>query len=183
MTRVELANLALGYAGLNRISSLDDPTENAKDAKLRFTVAAQLVLRAAPWPCALKTADLVEDTTTVNMTAYARLFTLPAGHLRAVAINGRSTEYTLYGSVIACDDETVRLEYISDVTAVDPVPYPAELAVAIAAELAVMVGEAKNPKLAPLLRTGAMSALVRAKDAAGLDRSEADEDLEPWIDA
>ena len=183
MTVAELASLALGYVGLPRIFSLDEPTESAKDAKLRYPLAARTVLREGEWACARKFASLVENTVTENKSGRSYLFTLPTDYLRLVALNTEETDYEIAGGLLACDDETADIEYIADISTASPLTYPDDLAVAIALELAVMLALAKKPEASVQLRLEAKEALRRARGSAGLERADNAPELTPWTDA
>jgi hypothetical protein len=175
VTSLDLVNIALELAGLERVGKLEEPSANAK--------LAQTILRADLWPCAYRYVTLVEDTTTVNASPYAKLFTLPENLLRVISVNGRMSAYIILGGIIACDDDAVVLAYLKDVSSDNPLPFPGDLAQAIACELATIIAEAKEPKKAALLRAEASRALLVARIAAGFDRAEIDETPTAWVDA
>ena len=53
MKDVQIANMALDLLGVDRISSLADPTRFGKAAAANFDIAAEEVLRAYDWPFAV----------------------------------------------------------------------------------------------------------------------------------
>jgi hypothetical protein len=182
MKKLELVNHALELVGLGRISALTSPDTNAKFVSGAYPLAVQTILRADVWPCVLKMASLVEDTTTGNASRYAHLYTLPTAVLRVVAVNGRSSGYlVISNSDIACDDESAKLLYLYDVSADDEPPFPGDLCQAVAYELAALISEARDPKRASLLRAEASRALLSARMAGGLDRPEQYREPRPWI--
>lgn len=60
ISKVDICNLALTYIGQKTITSLDEPSENARRASLLFATALDSVLRAHNWNFAGKIEALAE---------------------------------------------------------------------------------------------------------------------------
>lgn len=73
---VDIINLALTHLGQKLIETIDDPTENARRAKLIYNTIRDEVLRDASWKFATVIAELVENDD-VDVSGFGFVFDAP----------------------------------------------------------------------------------------------------------
>lgn len=86
MSVVAICNQALSWLGENSITSLDDPTNIAKQCKLNFEPVRDAVLEERDWSFAKKRYNLPKNATGPAFR-YANAFQLPPDVLRVVSVN------------------------------------------------------------------------------------------------
>lgn len=71
MTNTDICNIALSYLAKNRITSLEDNTEEAKQCKIHYDHCRHMILRAYTWGFAKKVEQLALLEATVPGWKYA----------------------------------------------------------------------------------------------------------------
>ncbi len=71
MTNTDICNIALSYLAKNRITSLDDNTEEAKQCKIHYDHCRHMILRSYTWGFAKKVEELALLNETVPGWKYA----------------------------------------------------------------------------------------------------------------
>jgi len=127
MSATDICNMALGWLGAKRITSLDDGSVQAIHCKLHYEQTRDALLRSHWWRFASARASLSQDTDTPDFE-YDYQYSLPSDFLRLKSVfseNGTATENTRYsyaieGNKILTDDEesdnTLDIRYIKRVT-------------------------------------------------------------------
>ena len=147
-SRVSIANLALTVLGADRITSLEDNSENARRLNAIYDQCLEDVLRAHPWNFAIN-RTLLAELSTAPIFGYENEFQLPADCLRVIEVNDGSTVITKFlieGRKLMADDETVYIKYIAKIT--DPNQYTSQFLFVfssrLAAELAYAITNNKS---------------------------------------
>lgn len=140
-SETDICNLALTAIGHDTISSLDEGGKAADRCKLRYPICRDALLRAHPWNFAIKRKTLAQSSTTPNHE-FDYYHVLPSDCLKVIrtnweadgtsstaiygypGLNGYSWEATPYrieqvanvGKCIATNEDTVKIEYIAQIT-------------------------------------------------------------------
>lgn len=149
---VDICNLALYNLGDDAITSLSDTSKRAKLCNAFYAVVRDAVLRAYPWNCAKYTQALALLGTAPTNTNWSAQFTLPTSPycLWVPKFMNEDLEYEIAGRVLLCDESSVLLNYIMQVT--DPGLFDSILVETIAARLSVnlaypLTGVQSNAKM------------------------------------
>lgn len=147
-SRVGIANLAMTVLGADRITSMDDDSENARRLTAVFDYCLEDVLRSHPWNFAIIRAELAE-LTSEPIFGYDNQFQLPGDCLRVVEVSDGEniiTDFVIEGRKLLSDNDEIYVKYIGKVT--DPNQYTSQfimvLASRIAAELAYAITNNKS---------------------------------------
>ncbi len=170
---VSVANLALTILGADRITSLDDGSENARRITNVYYSALEDVLRIHPWNFAIARSQLGRLAST-PLFEYDYEYQLPADYLRVITVSDGTNiieDYKVEGKKLLCDYTTVKIKYIKNTS--DANQYTSQfiyvLANRIAAEIAYAV--TNNKVLAEEMFKLYQSRLQTAKEA---DAQESD---------
>ena len=131
MTEVDISNKALLLLGAEKIISFTDGTVNSTLCNDLWPVVRDSVLRAHPWNCVVKRAQLTISTTPAWGYSYA--FALPSDCLRILEIED-AVEHKIENGNLLADVDAVNIKYIYQET--DPTKYDTLLVSAMAAALA-----------------------------------------------
>lgn len=145
-SKVDIANMALLKLGQPAIMSLDDNSHAAKLATQEFNAALEAILRAYPWPFAVKRVELARELNKPPF-GFGYYYRIPADSVRIIDVFTNSFQYQIEGMLIATSSEKVAIRYVSKDT---PIEYMDSLtvdvlALALAARLAITLTE--NPEL------------------------------------
>lgn len=182
-----ICNLALIRIGKTRITSLTEGTTAADLCDLLYPQCRDDLLRSHPWNFATKRVTLALSSTTPNHE-FTHYHVLPVDCLKvrrtsweAEGIDGEYRIETVNGvRVLACNEDTVRIEYTAQITdtAIFDASFTDCLAQRIAAELAMPLAdnqslarslwEVYRGKLAEAMTTDAQEGTPRdVVDASG----------------
>jgi hypothetical protein len=140
-SETEICNIALTRIGHGLISSLDENTTAAQVCNLHYARTRDAMLRAHPWNFAIRRATLAQSATTPNHE-FTYYHVLPVDCLKVIRTNweadgsigtaiygfpgqmGYATQIAPYrienvasvGKCIACNEDTVKIEYIAQIT-------------------------------------------------------------------
>jgi len=135
-SETEICNLALSRIGHKLITSLMEDSRAAELCNLHYARARNSLLRSYPWNFAIRRATLALSSTTPNHE-YTYQHTLPTDCLKVIRTNWEadgSVGTAVYGSLndygysipplpyriegrhLLCNEETVKIEYIAEVT-------------------------------------------------------------------
>jgi len=172
-SRVSIANLALTVLGADRITSLEDNSENARRLNAIYDYCVEDVLRAHPWNFAVIRAQLALLSSTPAF-GYDYEYQLPTDCLRLLEINNGTTlltEYKVEGRKVLCNYDTVYCKYIGNVT--DPNQYTSQFLFVLSSRLASELAYAitNNKALAEEVTSLYLSRLQQAKET---DAQESD---------
>ena len=127
MTSTDICNIALAYIAKNRITSLDDNTEEARQCKLFYNHCRKQLLRSYTWGFARKHTVLAKLTDTVRGWLYVYAYPRNCLAVRFVynkegaAVKETDREQfeicitTSNVQAICCDIENALMEYTVDV--------------------------------------------------------------------
>jgi hypothetical protein len=182
-SKVEIANLALGKLGANRIVSFSDDSEEARAASLFYLPTLRAELRRHPWSCAKKRTTLAPTSSTPLNFAYA--FNLPTDCLRVLKdLDGYEHDWEIQGRQLLTDEtDTLELPYIYEIT--DPNIMDPLLVEAFACKLAMQMTQritqsrGKKSDLAEEYK----EAIAEAKKANAFERAAIQPQEDPWIQA
>lgn len=113
---VEIANSALAKIGAATILSLDDDTKEARLCKIRLDSIRRIVLRMHPWNCAIADPVLLAPLVETPAFGFTKVFQLPSDCLRVVSITPEDVLYRIRGRKIYCDESSLELLYIKNLT-------------------------------------------------------------------
>lgn len=110
-TGTDIVNAALLRIGAQTISSFEENSTRARKVKLSYPQARRNIIRLHNWDCATKRVTL-SATTTAPSFGYSKTINLPNDFLKVKSVNQSS--YTLEGSTILCDSQSIELIYLFD---------------------------------------------------------------------
>ncbi|MDD5348432.1 MAG: hypothetical protein PHT59_07455 [Candidatus Omnitrophica bacterium] len=117
---VEIANQALYNLGQNAIVSMTEDSTAARLCNGRFTYVRDSVVRAYPWNCAIRRAELAQSSDTPAWE-YDYQYQLPTSPycLRVLTMEEQIDEgykYVIEGRYILTDADTCNIKYIAQLT-------------------------------------------------------------------
>lgn len=124
-SRVDIANMALGYVGDDPIPRIDDTTRRARTVSLYFNTARQRALRMGAWNCCSKRVELPKDATAPAF-GFTNRYRLPGDFMRLICLidASRDATYEIESGYILTDIDTpLKIKYVFDdteVTRFDP---------------------------------------------------------------
>lgn len=147
-SKVEIANRALAKIGDKRVTSLDDDSKQAREAKAAFDIVRDSELRARRWSFSIKRTTLAA-LADAPAFGYAYQYQLPTDCLRILEVgdtypggdltsyrNGPGAEYAIEGRTILTNYAApLKLRYSAQIT--DTGLYDATFVEALACKLAV----------------------------------------------
>ena len=115
-SKVEICNLALTRIGANRITSLTDDSEEARQCNLMYQTMADEVMSEGPWSTTIARVSLAQtgNTPTYGYDNEFQLPTIPV-LLRVLSINESligNTDYVIEDDKLLTDEETISIRYI-----------------------------------------------------------------------
>lgn len=116
---IDVINAGLIKLGVKPITSINDPVDAARLAKLRYESIRQRCITEHTWNFARKRISLAPLSTT-PIFGYTYQFQLPSDCLRIE--DPGVTEYSVEGRLILCHSATLDLLYFADVE--DPTQWP-----------------------------------------------------------
>ena len=134
-SEVDIINSALNMVGATNIIARAEDSKSARITNQRYDYIRDAVLRAPPWNCAISRATIAPDADSPDF-GFTNQFTLPTDPycLRVLRLENLDVDFRGEGRKIHCDEDTVKVIFISRVT--DPNEYDQLLIEAIAARLA-----------------------------------------------
>ena len=134
-SEVDIINSALNMVGATNIIARAEDSKSARITNQRYDYIRDAVLRAHPWNCAISRATIAPDADSPDF-GFTNQFTLPTDPycLRVLRLEYLDVDFRVEGRKIHCDEDTIKVIFISRVT--DPNEYDQLLIEAIAARLA-----------------------------------------------
>lgn len=135
-SRVSIANLALTVLAADRITTLEDNSENARRLTAVYDYCLEDTLRIHPWNFAIQRQQLARLSTTPTF-GYDYEFQLPGDCLRVIEVNDGTnliTSFKVEGRKILTDYDSISIKYIGNIT--DPNQYTSQFIFVLAARLA-----------------------------------------------
>lgn len=122
-SKIAICNAALALVGDNRINSLLEDSEGARQCAAWWDIARDAVLASHPWNFAMKRVSLarLSDAPTFD---YDYAFQLPSDCLRVWETDDDDYPYKIEGRTLLSDRESVKILYIArieDTTYYSPV--------------------------------------------------------------
>jgi hypothetical protein len=140
--------MAMTILGADRITSLEDGSENARRLTAIYDECLEDVLRAHPWNFAIQRQSLARLSTTPAF-GYDYEFQVPSDSLRVIEVNDGTnviTDFKIEGRKILTDHDSIKIKYIGNIT--DPNQYSSQfnfvLATRLAMELAYAITNNKS---------------------------------------
>lgn len=133
---VEICNSALARVGSERITSLSDDNPRARMLNEQYDKVRKSILRAHPWNFAKRRVELAAITTEPEF-GWDYYFQLPDDCLRVLVIDDEEAPWAVEGRYLACDNSTVEILYISDVS--DTQQFDPHFDEALAAQIAANI--------------------------------------------
>lgn len=172
-SKVSISNLALTILGADRITSIDDNSENARRLNTIYDYCVDDVLRAHPWNFAIQ-RQLLALLATTPIFEYSYEFQLPGDCLRPIEISdGTSiiTDFKVEGRKILCDNSSIYIKYISRIT--DPNQYTSQFIFVLSSRLAAEIAYAVTNNKSTANQIFELYA-ARLQQAKGTDAQESD---------
>lgn len=172
-SKVSIANLALTVLGADRITALEDNSENARRLTAIYDYCLEDVLRAHPWNFAI-TRQQLALLSTAPIFGYDCQYQLPGNCLRVVEVTdgvNLITDFKIEGRKLLTDETTVYIKFIGNVT--DPNQYTSQFIFVLSSRLAAEIAYAvtNNKSTAEQMYNLYASRLQQAKEA---DAQESD---------
>ena len=172
-TRVSISNLALTILGADRVTSLEDNSENARRLTAIYDQCLEDVLRAHPWNFAI-TRQTLAQLSTVPVFGYDLEYQVPGDCLRVLEVNDGTnliTDFKIEGRKLLTNDSTVNIKFISNIT--DPNQYTSQFAFVLSTRIAMELAYAitNNKATMELMANLYASRLQTAKET---DAQESD---------
>jgi len=134
--RVSICNLGLTILGADRITAMEENSENARRLTAIYDYCVDDVLRAHPWNFAIQRQALAQLTTTPAF-GYDYEYQLPGNCLRVIEVSDGTNlieDYKIEGRKLLTDETTVKIKFIVNVT--DPNQYTSQFIMVLSARLA-----------------------------------------------
>lgn len=112
-TNVQIVNSALVTLGETVINSLEENTDRATIANVKWDICRQSLLRLHPWRFAITRAELAQDNSTPAYQ-FDYQYTLPSDCLRLYQVY-KDVNFRLENRKILTDKDTCYIKYIADV--------------------------------------------------------------------
>ena len=141
---VQICNSALNQLGAASITALTDNSKNARLCNERYNTVRDSVFRSHPWNSLIKRIQLAQNTAT-PVYGFSYQFNLPSNCLRVLTIDAYNSDFKVEGRKILCNESSIKLVYVSQVT--DPNEMDVLLRETIAAALAADIAYAITANL------------------------------------
>ncbi len=141
---VQICNSALNQLGAASITALTDNSKNARLCNERYNTVRDSVFRSHPWNSLIKRIQLAQNTST-PVYGFSYQFNLPSDCLRVLTIDAYNSDFKVEGRKILCNESSIKLVYVSQVT--DPNEMDVLLRETIAAALAADIAYAITANL------------------------------------
>ena len=141
---VQICNSALNQLGAASITALTDNSKNARLCNERYNTVRDSVFRSHPWNSLIKRIQLAQNTST-PVYGFSYQFNLPSDCLRVLTIDAYNSDFKVEGRKILCNESSIKLIYVSQVT--DPNEMDVLLRETIAAALAADIAYAITANL------------------------------------
>jgi len=141
---VQICNSALNQLGAASITALTDNSKNARLCNERYNTVRDSVFRSHPWNSLIKRIQLAQNTAT-PVYGFSYQFNLPSDCLRVLTIDAYNSDFKVEGRKILCNESSIKLVYVSQVT--DPNEMDVLLRETIAAALAADIAYAITANL------------------------------------
>lgn len=172
-SKVDICNIALGYAGEAETANIDTPTDvSGKACKRFYELKRRETLRGHTWNFAIKRTSLAADATAPSYQ-YTTKYLLPSDfvRLKGIGSTGIDFDYDIEGNYILTDASApLKISYVSDVS--DVAQFDATFINALALNLASSLAMAlpKNKTLSKDLYQMYEEALKESKSIDGQER-------------
>ena len=135
MSKLEIANKALGILGANQIITWDDETLEGEAVRKMYQPALDSVLAETDWTFAIQRALLPLAEDKKPAWGEGNYFTLPDNMIKIVDVMHRNHFWRREGNYIFSLDSEFGLVYVA--RCIDPTYYPSYFIDALASKLAV----------------------------------------------
>ncbi len=111
-SKTDIANMALLKLGQPAIMSMEDNSHQARLCAQEFGAALEAILRAYPWPFAIRRKELnrMIDKPPFGPRYY---YQIPADSVRVIEWHTESFPYQVEGDKVLCNAERVAIRYVS----------------------------------------------------------------------
>ena len=110
---IELCSKALNKIGANPITSFNEGSVEAEICESMYENLKQKLLCLYTWSFAIKEVELL-NSDEIGKYGYEYSYVLPVDFLRLIKISSNA-KYKIAGSYLFCNDEQVKIEYVSNV--------------------------------------------------------------------
>lgn len=136
-SETSICNDALVEIGAGRIASLTEDSATARLCNEQYTKIRDEMLAGHPWNFAIKRATLTASGT-APVNQYSTQFALPSDCLRVLeVVDGEELDWQREGQYLVCDDDSMDIKYIAQITT--PGNYPPHFARALALKIAASI--------------------------------------------
>lgn len=143
MDQVSICNLALGWLGEKRITSIDDEATAARLCKDMWSHTRDRLLAGREWSFARQRFGPLAADTAAPTYYFTKKFQIPSTVLRVLRVEDAYAqsieEWQREGAFVVCFDETVYMVALVQVadTSLWPAPFAQAVAAQLAADLAI----------------------------------------------
>jgi hypothetical protein len=131
-SKIQIANIALGFLGEPALTSLSEVSLRAEQVNLHYESAVVDCLGKADWRFAVQKDWLSQDIATPQ-NEWPYQYTLPAGFIRVVKLEPRA-RYDIYGSKLYADATGLACDFVKRVSEAN---FPTTFETFVACELAI----------------------------------------------
>lgn len=115
MNKLEICNSALQRIGVPRVMSLVENSKEARACNTEFEQAKRFVLRSHAWGFASRRVVLA-PLVTAPAFGFTYEFALPGDFIRLIELYQYDDEFTVEGTSILANAETLSMRYVADVS-------------------------------------------------------------------
>lgn len=184
---IEVVNRALTFIGEPPITSLDDDTKGARQAKTNLPLARSVVLRSHFWKFATARVRLPQ-LAEAPAFGWKFAFQLPSDFVRLWRVNPGGpnaqvleTPYRIEGDRLLTDDSEINIIYMRDVTDLskwDPLAQEA-LAYRLAADISMVI--VQNANITQQLQQQFDRVLAEARSTDSMENPSRELEANEWV--
>jgi hypothetical protein len=162
ISNVSICNRAFTLLSVDRITALNDTSEQARKINAIFDDTRDAMLEEHNWNFAIKERTLSLLSETPVMDAWSLVYQLPSDCIRVIRLEG-DYAYAIYGRKLYTNSDDPRIEYLSKET--DPTKFSKGFVKALASRLAadLAFGMTQNATMAQQMDAVAVRDLKEAK--------------------
>jgi hypothetical protein len=184
---VSICNLALQKLGAQRITALDEDSNNARDCNACYEQKRDQELRANKWKFSICRATLAPSATEPDFD-FAYAFPVPTDFLRLLPPNRNALDWTMESHtgtqhILTNDGDTLEIRYIKRIT--DPEQFDPLFVEMLACSLALQLSEkiTQSNTKKDSIKEDYKRARAEARLINAFEQPTEDDPEDPWLAA